>query len=183
MLNKPFIFTLIFFGLGAIFIANYRMMIVIEPNIPSMWKIGETKFPAEGKKKAFSLFKLQPSYLKGKACNIDGKPIKNMSLYLTTLDGSYTSTNYESAPRSDNEGNYIFEIPASYLPNAFNVTKLYEIGYVAGFPPNAINLHQKVYINRSETTYMDIMIDELPRTRAWWHFKYNTGKCNSPWLF
>jgi hypothetical protein len=183
MLNKPFIFTVIFFGLGIIFIANYRMMIVIEPNIPPMWKIGETKFPAEGKKKAFSLFKLQPSYLKGKVCNIDGKPIKNMALFLYALDGSYASTHYETAPKSDNEGNYIFEIPASYLPNAFNVTILHEMEYVAGFPPNAINLHQKVYINRSETTSMDIMIDELPRTRPWWHFKYNTGKCNAAWPF
>jgi hypothetical protein len=187
MFNKPRFFTIFILGLGTVLIANYRVVFIIEPNIPPAWEITMEEFDAESAEND-SKIELPSGYLQGKVCNIDGKPIKKMPLYLYSLDGGYRSNLYlgriDPPQKSNDKGNYRFEIPAYLLPNVFNVTKWNEEEYTdTDFPPSAINLHQKIDINLSETVNMDIMIDELPRTRPWWHFKYNTGKCDAPWPF
>jgi hypothetical protein len=127
------------------------------------------------------------SRLTGKVCDITGKPIQLLSLRFMSESGHFFPKSMNAHMlRSDKNGDYYYDIPAEYLPDTFHIRKrgYYEyIGEEEIIPSNFKNLHQIVYIKKNETVHLDLMIDELPRTRPWWHFKYNTGKCNAPWPF
>jgi hypothetical protein len=127
------------------------------------------------------------SRLTGKVCDITGKPIQLLNLRFASKKGHFFPESMnEHALRSDKNGDYYYDIPEEYLPDTFHIRKRGYYEYAGGeeiIPPNFKNLHQIVYIKKNETVHLDLMIDELPRTRPWWHFKYNTGKCNAPWPF
>ena len=125
----------------------------------------------EKKPPSFSKYEV---ILIGKICNLDGKPL-HTGLKLTSKKNRYERPSSEAGYTTNKYGEYYFGIPTQYLPDYFTL-KL--VSYQFGEIIKTFDIKESDIV-----IHKDIMVEEIPRTRPWWHFKYNTGKCDAPWAF
>jgi hypothetical protein len=168
MLNKAFCFTLLCFSLVMpVFAKNYRVVPVIDSNdIPQRWE------DSMGHSQPYHP-PIPMSYIKGKICDINGKPLRR-SVSLSSKNPRHSWPDGEKAYINSENGEYSIYVVYDVLPAFEDVfVHFYEGEYVK----------RSVYLKRNETVHLDFMLEEMPRIRPWWHFKYNTGKCDAPWPF
>jgi hypothetical protein len=167
MLNKALCFTLLGFSLVMpVFAKNYRV-VPVGGDFPEISdgdhsNIVNTYNPP-----------IPMSYIKGKICDINGKPLRR-SVSLSSENPRHSWPDGEKAYINSENGEYSIYVVYDVLPAFEDVfVHFYEGEYVK----------KTVYLKRNKTVYLDFMLEEMPRTRPWWHFKYNTGKCDAPWPF
>jgi hypothetical protein len=114
------------------------------------------------------------TFIMGTVCNLDGKPL-HAGLKLQSEKSGFERPGGEAGYGNNENGEYRFDIPNEYLPDYFFLSvSSYQFSHTG----------KTIYITKSDSIILkDIMVEEEPRTRPWWHFKYNTGKCNAPWPF
>lgn len=114
------------------------------------------------------------TFIMGTVCNLDGNPL-HAGLKLQSKKSGFERPGGEAGYVNNQNGQYRFNIPNEYLPDYFFLSvSSYQFSHTI----------KTIYIAKSNSIILkDIMIEEVPRTRSWWHFKYNTEKCDEPWLF